>query len=678
MRKIFSGHRNCKKITCNLALSFCRHATRLSLERQPSIPAAHPRRLTTKIRRQLFQLISLQFLIALLLVLGVAAAPISATAQSATVPLEEAETAMRRGLDWLVGEIARPQFGSVGGEWTVLTLARGHHPVPAGYFERYIVHIGDHLDALTETTDPNSTLMHFDNAPTGNWVYNPATGRREVRMGNQVQSTENVRLAIALTSLGLDASAFVSPRSGHTYDLIARLGNRHNATSDLMLGELQGLNGPIWSLIALNSRGWDRPYVPSDRAWVGGTTAANPITVDERVNWILDTQLPNGGWNLFHHNPSATPDSTVIADSDMTANAIQVLAPYYYRPEVRAAVARGLDELSRIQLPNGGWDAWGADNVQSTAWVVVALTDIGVDPQRDPRFIKPGGNPISSILRFQTPATGGFTHPHADAGGTDNHMATDQATYALVSYWRFRNGMNQLYNMSDAFGQFNWAGTDWGAFTDSLDFGLPGKHPSIGAVPVTSPGISFGDVQNHANRAAVEALASRGIITGNDGAFNPDATMTRAEFSAIITRGLGLPVRAPDTILEDIAPTAWFANAVRTAFYFDIVRGIVTPLAVTFNPGGTITRQEAAVMVARAARLSGMDTALTDVEIMNIMTMFGDYRAAANWAWEALAFCFLEGILDDYEFYMEPLAAITRGEIAGMVYQLLARANLLH
>ena len=613
-------------------------------------------------------------IIALMLML-VLVVPVNVSAAPRIASIEEVETAMRRGLDWLVSEIARPQFGSVGGEWTVLSLARGHHTVPVGYFERYIVHIGDHLDALTETNNPHSTAMHFDNVPTGNWIYNPATGRREVRMGNQVQSTENVRLAITLTSLGLDASAFVSPRSGYTYDLIARLGNRHNATSDLMLGELQGLNGPIWSLIALNSRGWDSPYVPSDRTWTGGTTASNPITIDERVNWILNTQLPNGGWNLFHHNPNAEPDPNVAADPDMTANAIQVLTPYRDRPEVVAAVERGFAELSRMQLDNGGWDAWGADNVQSSAWVLVALTDWGIDPQRDPRFVKPGGNPVTAVLRFQTPATGGFTHPHADAGGSDNHMATDQATYSLVSYWRFRNDMNQLYNMSDALEQFDWSGTDWDAFTETLEFGLPGKHPNIGYVPVTTPDISFADTQNHRSRLAIEALASRGIISGRSATeFAPNATMTRAEFSAIIMRALGLPVRVPVEILDDISPVAWYANAVRTVFYFDIVRGI-TP--TTFNPNGTITRQEAAVMISRAARLAGMETTLADVEVMNIMSMFGDYRTAANWAWEALAFGFQEGILDDYEFYMTPLAQVTRGEIAGMLYQLLARSNLL-
>ncbi|MCL2226820.1 MAG: S-layer homology domain-containing protein [Oscillospiraceae bacterium] len=614
-------------------------------------------------------------LVASLLVLSLASTAVPAGAVSIRASLEEVEHAMRRGLDNIVYMIREPRFGSVGGEWAVFSLARANHLVPEGYFERYLVHIGDRLDALTETSDPNSTVMHHGNAPVGNWVYNPATGRREVRMGNQAQATENVRLAVALTSLGLDASAFVSPRSGYTYDLIARLGNRHSETSPLMLGELQGINGPIWSQIAIDGRSWNAPHTVSDRDWVGGTTASNAVTPEERIEWILAVQLDDGGWDLGNHSPGVNP--TLPADPDMTAMAILSLAPYYSsRGDVRAAVGRGLAVLSETQLDNGGWDAWGADNVQSAAWVIIATTVLGIDPQTDPRFVKPGGNPVTAVMRFQNPVTGAFAHPHFDDGGDDNAMATDQGTYGLIAYWRFRNYMDTLFDMGDATAWFCWEGLT--VPDDSGVVGLPGKHMDIVQVGVSAPGRTFTDVQGHFNQEAVEALAARGVLNGKTEAdFEPDATMTRAEFAAAVTRALGLPVRAPDIIIEDILPHAWYANYVRTAYYFDIIRGTTAESPILFDPGGTITRQEGAVMVARAASLAGIYTSLTYVEILNIVSMFGDYRTAGRWAWEALAFSYQEGILDDTEFYMEPLAAISRGEIAGMLHRLLEKARLL-
>jgi len=357
------------------------------------------------------------------------------------------EEVMNRGLSRIVSAISAPQFGSVGGEWAVLALARSGFDVPYGYFEAYIHQIGERLTNVGIVTDPNSTANGGGQFPL-NRVYNPAIGRYEVRLGHQVQSTENSRLVAALTSLGIDASNFT--HNGVTFDLIAQFGQRTNATSNQMWGEMQGINGPIWNLIALNSRGWDAPYEISDRTWVGGTTTSNPITITERIQWVLAVQLNNGGWNLNNHSPGHSPG--IAADPDMTSMAIQALAPHRDFPGVEDAIQRALAELSRTQLDNGGWNSsvFGtvADNVQSAAQVVVALTDLGIDPQLDERFIMPNGNPVTTILRFFDEETGGFIHP---LGGNVDQMATEQAVYALVAYWRFTEGMLPLYNMADAF-----------------------------------------------------------------------------------------------------------------------------------------------------------------------------------------------------------------------------------
>jgi len=337
------------------------------------------------------------------------------------------ESSMERALERIVTVVAAPNFGSVGGEWAILALARSGFDIPDGWFEGYLERIGAHLDSLNETADPNTA--------GANWVLNPVNGRREARLAN-AQSTENARLIVALTALGVDASNFTSPVSGYTYDLVARLGNRHNATSNNMFGENQGINGPAWNLIALNSRGFDTPYGISDRTWVGGTTQANPITLAERINWILNNERNPAGWSL-----SGGPDP------DITSMVIQALAPYYgEHVQVTAAIDRALGWLSTSQNATGGWASWGTYNVQSTAQVIVALTKLGIDPTADARFIKNGNTPIDSLVSFQDEATGGFIH-----GGSINLMATEQAAYALVAYWRFRNNLNSLYDMSDAF-----------------------------------------------------------------------------------------------------------------------------------------------------------------------------------------------------------------------------------
>ncbi|MCL2421104.1 MAG: terpene cyclase/mutase family protein [Defluviitaleaceae bacterium] len=390
-------------------------------------------------------------LFAMMLAIALVIPTISVNAAPPSQP--DWEVAMHRGMSFIHENVQpHPLFGFVGGEWAVLALARGGYDVREGYFEDYIAHIAARLDALVISTDPNQVDAwapnpgYGINQVRGTAVLNPATGRYEVRLMNQ-QTTENSRQILALAALGVDVTNFTSPHTGRTFDLVSRLGNRHSETDSRMWGELQGTNGPVWALIALNTHGWETPFEITDRNWVGGTTRGNAVTHDERITWILDRELYAGGWDLGGMDRDALPDP------DITAMTIQSLAPYVYRPEVSEAIDRALDWLSATQLNNGGWGAWGADNVQSAAQVVVALTALGYDPMTDQRFVKPGGNPVTTMLRFFDEETGGFYHPLPSPNnpGEISGMATEQATYALIAYWRFVNEMTPLYDMSDVF-----------------------------------------------------------------------------------------------------------------------------------------------------------------------------------------------------------------------------------
>ena len=82
-------------------------------------------------------------------------------------------------------------------------------------------------------------------------------------------------------------------------------------------------------------------------------------------------------------------------------------------------------------------------------------------------------------------------------------------------------------------------------------------------------------------------------------------------------------------------------------------------------------------MVARAAGLCGMDTAMDTGAIRDVLAQFTDYVSTAQWAREGLAFCYQENILDQSELEIRPAAAIKRCEVAQMVFNLLGSANLL-
>ena len=204
--------------------------------------------------------------------------------------------------------------------------------------------------------------------------------------------------------------------------------------------------------------------------------------------------------------------------------------------------------------------------------------------------------------------------------------------------------------------------------------GLPDKHTDVKKNEITAKGKTFDDIKNHANQTAIEALIARGIINGmTDTEYQPDATMTRAQFATIVVKALGL---APTTVsvFKDVAAKAWYAPYVGAAYTYGIVNGKTD---TAFDPNGTITRQEAAAMVARAAKLCGMDTALENYEILNMLAQFGDYADVSEWARESVAFCYGENILDQSDLDIQPRRAILRGEIAQMLYNMLGSAKLL-
>ena len=249
-------------------------------------------------------------------------------------------------------------------------------------------------------------------------------------------------------------------------------------------------------------------------------------------------------------------------------------------------------------------------------------------------------------------------------------MTAEQAMYGLVAALRYTKGKNSLYRMGDAITVPDAPPPE----VRATGTGLPDKNKDVTPRSVTQPGITFSDVKNSLNKAAIEALAAREIINGmGDGTFAPNATMTRAQYATIVVKALGLTPKANNKF-KDVAANAWYAPYVGTANTYGIVKGVSD---TEFNPEGTITRQEAAVMTVRAAKLCGLDTAVGETEITDILCDFTDYRTVASWAKENLAWCYKSGVLDDTAMNVEPKREILRGEVAEMLYRMLVQANLI-
>lgn len=245
---------------------------------------------------------------------------------------------------------------------------------------------------------------------------------------HRTKYTEYSKAILSLTAIGIDA------RDVGGYNLLASLADFTNVTR-------QGCNGPIWALIALNSNpAYDIPLVEGVQV---------QTTEQVLVDYLTGIELQGGGWTLMGDEP----------DVDITAMAIQSLAPYYGqegREAVTDAVDRGLEVLSSLQQAStGGFQSWGTDNSESCAQVIVALCSLGIDPAMDERFLKGGNWTVGNLASYYVEGSG-FMHTKPGTAsnggaeaGTVNGMATEQGFYALTAYQRLLEGKTSLYDMSD-------------------------------------------------------------------------------------------------------------------------------------------------------------------------------------------------------------------------------------
>ena len=280
-----------------------------------------------------------------------------------------------------------PTVGSSGkgdviwGDWIMFSMARSDMELSDAFINAYYAKVEAYVKA--NFNDTNGTL-----GGTGSYLL-----------------TDNARLVLALTALGRD------PADVGGKDLLTAL--QTLAATD----PYSTIYEQVFALLALNSNKY------------GHTTGL--------LTAILSKQQSDGSWK--------TSDEDDVGDVDMTAMALQALAPYYNNSseEVDDAVDKALTWLS-AQYKAGKYTT-----SESCAQVVVALSALGIDANTDPRFVKGEGDAavsvLGNLLQYHIKDSG-FKHT---ADGTVDRMATEQGLYALAAYQRYAMQRNSLYDMRD-------------------------------------------------------------------------------------------------------------------------------------------------------------------------------------------------------------------------------------
>uniref|UniRef100_UPI00301CC2C6 S-layer homology domain-containing protein n=1 Tax=Paenibacillus sp. YIM B09110 TaxID=3126102 RepID=UPI00301CC2C6 len=117
--------------------------------------------------------------------------------------------------------------------------------------------------------------------------------------------------------------------------------------------------------------------------------------------------------------------------------------------------------------------------------------------------------------------------------------------------------------------------------------------------PITTSA-NFTDTGSTWASGYIAVLADKGVVNGYaDGSFKPNETITRAEMVTIISRILNLDVLAKGTSASftDVSSSYWAANAIEQASSANLVQGISTS---SFAPNSTTTRAETVTLIIRA------------------------------------------------------------------------------
>ncbi|WP_338553121.1 X2-like carbohydrate binding domain-containing protein [Paenibacillus sp. KS-LC4] len=188
--------------------------------------------------------------------------------------------------------------------------------------------------------------------------------------------------------------------------------------------------------------------------------------------------------------------------------------------------------------------------------------------------------------------------------------------------------------------------------------------------------LEFKDVANHWAKASVNNMGSRLVIngTGNE-LFSPNKDITRAEFAAIIVRGLGLKLENSAASFTDVQSADWYGSAVQTASAYGLINGFEDG---SFRPNDKITREQAMAIIAKAMKITGLKDTLPAVESGELLGRYKDAAKTSAWATAGIADVLqAEIVTGRSDTQLAPKANMTRAEVAVIIERLLKTSGLI-
>ncbi len=404
------------------------------------------------------------------------------------------------------------------------------------------------------------------------------------------------------------------------------------------------------------------PYFQPRAAAAVAAAEHSAVAVPEKFSFEAETKIPDysiqrqtfadGSQSvvfLFENlQPAQISSDGLTATLDLT-NEVREEASISLQLS-KAVVEQLLAEQLALQIITGKGDLflpqlWFADLLSAGAQVL-SIEIRSEEFLSKENLVSPGSYNFSITLAGSPAAD--FTHELTISLPLDRSKITDSRKVSICYF-------------EESSRQWQLIGGKYNAISGQIS--VPTLHFSKFAA--FEQNIGFSDVTSEWAKDEIDVLASRGLIMGvTEQNFQPEATITRAEFTVLLTRTLYREESHSTMAFHDVPADAWYATAVQSAFELGLVSGNGNQ---QFSPNSAISREQMAILAYQLFQYK-KGTPKTN----HTAVRFHDQATISDYALEAVDFVSNAGIMQGVNFEFAPLRSSTRQEAAVVLYRLLA------
>jgi hypothetical protein len=200
------------------------------------------------------------------------------------------------------------------------------------------------------------------------------------------------------------------------------------------------------------------------------------------------------------------------------------------------------------------------------------------------------------------------------------------------------------------------------------------NRPGLSVYAAATHKVNFTDIGTSWAKTQIESLARKFLLNGtSDSLYSPKDSVTRAQFSAMLVRALGLHTSAAAPF-KDVKSSDWSAGEVAAAYEAGLVNGVSND---QFAPDSTISRQDMSVMLSRAMILLQIKKKSAPPHVP-----YTDSSNFSSYAASSIQSVTDSGIMSGDDSYgspaFHPTDDTTREAAAMVLYNLLQAAKLIN